>query len=42
MDLGDAILEALDSPKAVHRVLTAVDSGRAFDISGEPLVRAEL
>lgn len=42
MDLGDAVLEALDSAKAVHRVLTAVDSGRAFDISGEPLIRAEL
>lgn len=42
MDLGDAVLEVLDSPKAVRRVLTAVDSGRAYDISGEPLIRAEL
>ncbi len=42
MDLGDAVLEALESPKAVRRVLTAVDSGRAYDISGEPLVRAKL
>ena len=41
-DLGDLVLQALDSPRAVQRILTAVDSGKAFDIKGKPLQPAAL
>jgi nucleoside-diphosphate-sugar epimerase len=41
-DLGDAIHQVLHSPSTVRRTYTAVDSARAFDVKGEPLVPAEL
>lgn len=41
-DLGDMLFRALISPKTVHRALAAVDSGRAFNLNGAPLVAAEV
>ncbi|MCC5795020.1 MAG: NAD(P)H-binding protein [Chromatiales bacterium] len=41
-DLGDVVFQALQSPRCIHRVLAAVDSGKAFHVKGEPLVPAEL
>ncbi len=41
-DLGDAIFQALESPRTIRRALTAVDAVDAFDIGGEPLVAADL
>ena len=41
-DLGDMLFLALTSPKTVHRALAAVDSARAFNINGTPVVPAEL
>jgi len=41
-DLGELIFYALESAKTVGRVMTAVDRGRAFDISGNRLIPAEL
>jgi putative NADH-flavin reductase len=41
-DLGDAIFQALESPRTVRRALTAVDAADAFDIGGKPLVAADL
>ena len=41
-DLGDAIFRALESPGTIGRALTAVNTGDAFDVNGEPLVAADL
>jgi uncharacterized protein YbjT (DUF2867 family) len=41
-DLGDAIFSVLLSTKTEGRTLTAVDADQAIDITGEPLVAAEL
>jgi nucleoside-diphosphate-sugar epimerase len=41
-DLGDMLLLALTSTRTVHRALAAVDSGKAFNLDGAPLVPAEL
>jgi nucleoside-diphosphate-sugar epimerase len=41
-DLGDMLILALTSPRTGHRALAAVDSGKAFNIDGAPLVPAEL
>ncbi len=41
-DLGDVVLQALNSPQSIGRIYSAVDDGKAFDIKGEPLVPAEL
>jgi nucleoside-diphosphate-sugar epimerase len=41
-DLGDAIFRALESPGTIRRALTAVNTGDAFDVNGEPLVAADL
>jgi nucleoside-diphosphate-sugar epimerase len=41
-DLGDMLYLALTSPRTVHRALAAVDSGKAFNLDGAPVVPAEL
>jgi nucleoside-diphosphate-sugar epimerase len=41
-DLGDMLFLALRSPRTVHRALAAVDSGRAFNLDGAPVIPAEL
>jgi nucleoside-diphosphate-sugar epimerase len=41
-DLGDLVFQALMSPRCSHRVLAAVDSGKAYHVKGEPVVPAEL
>ena len=41
-DLGDMLFLALTSTKSTHRALAAVDSARAFNINGAPVVSAEL
>ncbi len=41
-DLGDAVHQALASPKSVGRVFAAVDRGKAMNINGDPLEPAEL
>jgi len=41
-DLGDLLYQALNSARTIHRVLAAVDRGKAFDVRGEPVVPAEL
>ena len=41
-DLGDMLFLALVSPRTSHRALAAVDSGRALNIDGTPVVPAEL
>lgn len=41
-DLGDLVYQALMSPLSSHRVLAAVDSGKAYHVKGEPVVPAEL
>ncbi len=41
-DLGDMLFLALRSPRTVHRALAAVDSGKAFNVDGAPVVPAEL
>lgn len=41
-DLGDAVYQALMSERSVHRTFAAVDRAKAMDISGLPLVPAEL
>jgi len=41
-DLGDMLWLALASPRTVHRALAAVDSGKAFNLDGAPVVPAEL
>jgi nucleoside-diphosphate-sugar epimerase len=42
IDLGEMLYVALQSPRAVHRALAALDSGRAYTLDGGPLVPAEL
>jgi nucleoside-diphosphate-sugar epimerase len=41
-DLGDMLFLALSSPRTVHRALAAVDSGKAFNLDGAPVVPAEV
>jgi nucleoside-diphosphate-sugar epimerase len=41
-DLGEMVFRALISPKTLHRALAAVDSSRAFNLNGAPLVPAEV
>ena len=41
-DLGEMLFLALRSPRTVHKALAAVDSGRAFNLDGAPVVPAEL
>jgi nucleoside-diphosphate-sugar epimerase len=41
-DLGDMLFLALTSPATSRRALAAVDSARAFNIDGSPVVPAEL
>ncbi len=41
-DLGDMLFLALLSPRTVHRALAAVDSGKAFNLDGAPLIPAEV
>jgi nucleoside-diphosphate-sugar epimerase len=41
-DLGEMLFLALTSPRTVHRAYAAVDSARAFNINGTPVVPAEL
>lgn len=41
-DLGDMLFLALSSSRTVHRALAAVDSGKAFNLDGAPVVPAEL
>jgi nucleoside-diphosphate-sugar epimerase len=41
-DLGDMLYLALASPRTVHRALAAVDSGKAFNLDGAPVVPAEV
>lgn len=36
-DLGDAVYRVLVSPGAVHRILAAVDRGKALNINGDPV-----
>ncbi|QOJ32338.1 MAG: NAD(P)H-binding protein [Gammaproteobacteria bacterium] len=41
-DLGEMLFLALQSPRAIHQALAAVDSARAVNIDGSPLAPAEL
>jgi nucleoside-diphosphate-sugar epimerase len=41
-DLGDMLFLALASPRTLHRALAAVDSGKAFNLDGAPVVPAEI
>jgi nucleoside-diphosphate-sugar epimerase len=41
-DLGEMVFRALISPKTIHRALAAVDSGKAVNLDGAPLVPAEM
>jgi hypothetical protein len=41
-DLGDMLFLALQSPRTLRKALAAVDSGRAFNLDGAPVVPAEL
>lgn len=41
-DLGEMLFLALQSPKAIHQALAAVDTARAVNIDGSPLLPAEL
>lgn len=41
-DLGDAVYRVLVSPGAIHRILAAVDRGKALNINGDPVTPAEL
>lgn len=41
-DLGEMLFLALQSPKAIHQTLAAVDTARAVNIDGSPLLPAEL
>jgi len=41
-DLGDVIYQVLRSPATIRRIYTAVDSARAFDVKGDPLVPVQL
>lgn len=41
-DLGDAVYQVLVSPGAIHRILAAVDRGKALNINGDPVVPADL
>lgn len=41
-DLGEMLFRALVSPKTLHRALAAVDSGKAVNLDGAPLVPAEV
>ena len=41
-DLGDAVYQALISPKTIGRTLAAVDAEQAYDSKGEPLIAADL
>ncbi len=41
-DLGDMLFLALTSPRTSHRALAAVDSARAVNIDGTPVVAAEV
>jgi nucleoside-diphosphate-sugar epimerase len=41
-DLGEMLFLALQSPRTVHKALAAVDSGRAFNLDGAPVLPAEL
>lgn len=41
-DLGDLVFRVLEADDTLHRVLAAVDSGKAYNVRGEPLVPAEL
>lgn len=41
-DLGDMLFLALRSPRTVRRALAAVDSGKAFNLDGAPVLPAEL
>jgi len=41
-DLGDLVFRVLEADDTLHRVLTAVDSGKAYNVTGEPLIPAEL
>jgi len=41
-DLGDAVYRVLVSPGAVHRILAAVDRGKALNINGDPVTPVEL
>jgi len=41
-DLGDMLFLALQSPRTIHRALAAVDSGKAYNLDGAPVLPAEL
>jgi len=41
-ELGDVIFRALLSPKTKHKILAAVDADEAYEISGVPVVAAEI
>lgn len=41
-DLGELLFRALTSPRTAHRTLAAVDSARAHNVDGTPLVAAEI
>ena len=41
-DLGDLVFQALQSNNSVHRTFSAVDRGRAHDVTGKPVVPAKL
>lgn len=41
-DLGDAVYRVLASPGAVHRILAAVDRGKALNINGDPVEPVDL
>lgn len=41
-DLGDMLFLALQSPRTVRRALAAVDSGKAYNLDGAPVLPAEL
>jgi nucleoside-diphosphate-sugar epimerase len=41
-DLGDMLFLALQSPRTSRRALAAVDSGKAYNLDGAPVLPAEL
>jgi nucleoside-diphosphate-sugar epimerase len=41
-DLGDMLFLALQSPRTSRRALAAVDSGKAYNLDGAPVMPAEL